>query len=129
MVWKKIKGYENEYEISKKGDVRRLDDEYDGHIVQSTIASNGKLQVQLWKNGLRKNFMLHNLYAEAFEISVKKAMRILYEGFEGDTAAKDRVKRWLLEKIHECEQSNDSDAPPGDEILYLKSFLRELNED
>ena len=44
MVWLRISGYENEYQISEKGDVRKSLSGEEPRIVKSTRAANGKLQ-------------------------------------------------------------------------------------
>lgn len=72
--------------------------------------------------------MLHNLYAETFQVSVKTAMQIVYEQYEGNVTAKDRVRSWLLEKIQSCEAESTELDSMHDEILYLKSFLRQISE-
>lgn len=123
-MWLNIKGYEGEYQISKKGIIRRLSEGGDAYIVKHHTALNGKWYVTLWKNGNRKNYMLHNLYADTFGIPVKNAIRILYEGYKGDAIAKENVRNWLLSKIYDCEQQNLDYS--NDEILYLKSFLKQL---
>lgn len=128
MVWLKIKGYENEYQISNRGEIRRIDLHSNPRPVKSCLAVNKKRYVTLWKNGIRRNFMLHNLYAETFQVSVKTAMQIVYEQYEGNVTAKDRVRSWLLEKIQSCEAESTELDSMHDEILYLKSFLRQISE-
>lgn len=96
--------------------------------MKSHKASNGKLYVTLWKNNVRKVYMLHNLYADTFKVSVKDAMRIIYEGYSGSGTAKDNVRFWLLEKIQECEQRKECNEDLQDEILYLKMFLEQISE-
>lgn len=128
MIWLNIKGFEGEYQISENGTVRRRRIGEDYHIVKSTPAANGKLQINLWKNGIRKNCMLHHLYADTFQISVKTAMQILYEAYTGSSESKTRVRGWLLKKIQECEAANSPDNNFNDDILYYKYFLAQLSE-
>ena len=128
MVWLKVKGYNGQYLLSEKGDLKRREGRDGTHIVKSCIASNGKRYVTLWSDGKRKNVMLHNLYAETFCVPIKTAMRILYEDFDGDATARIRVRTWLLDKIQECELMESNGASLHDDILYLKSFLEQINE-
>lgn len=60
--WVKIKGYEERYEISDTGRVRRID----GHIMRSAINQNGYEHIVLSKNGVAKDFRVHRLVAEHF---------------------------------------------------------------
>lgn len=127
MIWLNIKDYEEEYQISERGEVRRLSKKGIS-MVKSCKASNGKIYVTLWKDGRRKSFMLHNLYADTFGVSLKCAMRILYEGYDGDLEAKENVRRWVIGRISECEQDTQHGKNLNEEIRYLKSFLRQLSD-
>ena len=57
----KIKGYEN-YEIFEDGRiVNKL-----GRILKCGIGNHGYKQTELWKDGIRKGFLLHRLLALHF---------------------------------------------------------------
>ena len=127
MIWLNIDGYDGAYKLSEKGELIRIT-AHGPRIIKSCEASNGKLCVTLWKNKKRKVFMLHNLYADTFNVSINDAMRIIYEGYEGNSASKDNVKNWLLSKISECEQNIHRGVNMNDEVLYLKGFLKQINE-
>lgn len=60
--WIKIKGYEERYELSDMGRVRRID----GHIMRPAINRNGYEHIVLSKNGVAKDFRVHRLVAEHF---------------------------------------------------------------
>lgn len=62
-VWKPVKSYENYYEVSNLGNVKRL--KKDKHLVPSKDL-NGYFQVLLCKNGTRKCMKIHKLVANAF---------------------------------------------------------------
>ena len=81
-IWLSIEGYDGEYQLSQRGELRRMV-KHGYKIIKSCTASNGKLYVTLWKHGVRRGYMLHNLYAETFGVSVETAERILYEGYKG----------------------------------------------
>ena len=127
MIWLKIAGYNGDYELSEKGDLRRITKRGES-LVTRCKASDGKLYVTLWKNSARKVYMLHRLYADTFKVSIKDAKRILYEGYSGKSEAKENVRTWLLDKIQECEQRKEYNEDLNDEVLYLKMFLKQLSE-
>ena len=65
MIWKEISGYEGLYEVSDTGLVRSL------KFGKKRILSAGKqrkgyLAVQLCKDGICKNLLIHRLVAKAF---------------------------------------------------------------
>lgn len=61
--WKKIKGYENRYEISDMGRIKRLSD---GGIMKPARNKGGYLHVVLSKDGVTKDFRVHRLVASHF---------------------------------------------------------------
>lgn len=68
-MWRKIKGYETEYEINRTGDIRRLTTKkgcLGGKILKHGKASNGYIKIELCKNGKVKTFQLHRLLAQHF---------------------------------------------------------------
>jgi len=64
-IWLSIKGYEGLYEVSNYGNVRSLKF---GKIRYLKPANNGNgyNHVILWKNGIKKDFTVHRLVANAF---------------------------------------------------------------
>ena len=74
--WEDIKGYEGLYQISDMGRVKSLDrissrettgDIYNqGKILKFNITPKGYCRIQLTSNGVNKNFMVHQLVAQAF---------------------------------------------------------------
>lgn len=131
-MWKDIPGYENEYQISEEASIKRKDGvAADGrHLPARTVSAsravNGKYYISLWKDGTRRSFMLHKLYAKAFGISEKEAIRRIYEGFSGRREPLEYVL-WLLEddiRLLEDEQKKGTDRK--EEILFLKKFIENL---
>lgn len=61
--WLKVKGYEERYEISDTGRIRRLSD---GGLMRPAINQNGYQHVVLSKNGKTKDFRVHRLVATHF---------------------------------------------------------------
>lgn len=68
MVWKEISGYEGLYEVSDTGLVRSLNFNHTGktRIISPGKQRDGYLAVQLCKDGIRKNLLVHRLVANAF---------------------------------------------------------------
>lgn len=134
-MWRYIKGYEGLYEINEEAVVRRLDGKgVDGrrvstHVVMSSRTKKGTRYIALWKDGKRKTYMLHKLYAAAFQISENEAVRRLYRGFTGNGEAIHNVRRALLYKLRLYEREQAEGVDRNDEILYIRQFLQELNED
>lgn len=60
--WRQIPGYEDVYDASSLGRVRRVG----GRVMKDSPYRNGYRKVQLWKNGQWKNFGVHQVVALAF---------------------------------------------------------------
>ena len=63
-IWKKIKGYEDYYEISNFGRIKSL--HRNGLYLRQFRNNKGYLITQLSKNGNSKTFIVHRLVAETF---------------------------------------------------------------
>jgi len=61
--WKNIKGYEGLYQVSNNGNVKSL---VSNKLLKQCINQDGYHQVCLYKNGHKKNMLVHRLIAEAF---------------------------------------------------------------
>lgn len=134
-MWRDIKGYEGLYEINENAVVRRVDGTgIDGrkvstHVVMSSRTKKGTRYIALWKEGSRKTYMLHKLYAAAFHMSENEAGRRLYKGFIGNGEAICNVRSTLLESLNLYEQEQAGGINRNDEILYIRQFLDELRRD
>lgn len=68
-IWKDVKGYEGLYQVSNKGEVRRIfigTGKHKTRIVKGQISQHGYHRVQLTKEGNTKIFQTHRLVASAF---------------------------------------------------------------
>ena len=67
-IFKDIEGYEGLYEVSNRGNMKSLNYRRTGkeRILKPQKNRCGYLQVQLWKDGKAKNYLVHRLVAEAF---------------------------------------------------------------
>lgn len=74
-VWKPVKGYEGQYEVSNLGNIRSVDrhlmygNQYHllkGKPIKSFPNSKGYLRINLSKNSKIKQYFVHRLAAEAF---------------------------------------------------------------
>lgn len=61
-LWKPVAGYEDLYEVSNHGRVRRKV----WKILKSKTEKGGYQRINLCKNGIQKPFLIHRLVAEAF---------------------------------------------------------------
>lgn len=79
--WKQVKGYEELYEVSNYGRLKRLpykntnytkghkqtySRSFNGGIIKGSVCRNGYRRVTLTKDGVNKYFHVHRLVAEAF---------------------------------------------------------------
>lgn len=62
-IWKDVKGYEGEYQVSNLGKVKNIKKD---NIIKGTINKNGYIYVDLWKNNKRHKKTIHRLVAENF---------------------------------------------------------------
>lgn len=78
-LWKPIKNFENVYEVSNSGQVRRLDTLIpfsgklairEGRLMKLTKNSKGYLTIVLCWKGLRKTYSVHLLVADAFILKI-----------------------------------------------------------
>jgi len=122
MIWKSIKGYENEYEISETGLIKRISPDIAHPRIIEPYIVRGIKAVNLWKFGKRKSFSIHLLYMTAFDVSKRDAFRVVNKGYTGNAQAKQNIDTWLSEKIIECEDLIKQGYDLHDEILYLKEF-------
>lgn len=133
-MWRAIKGYEGLYEIDENADVwrlggcRRAGIATRQHRVAISRTRHGQLYVALWKGGMRKNFMLHKLYADTFSVSDAEAKRRVYLGFRGDIQAPAHVKKLLREDLRMLRAEETGGMDRHDEILYLEQFIGQLEE-
>lgn len=62
-IWKDIEGYEELYQVSNLGRVKRVTT---GRILKSVKASNGYLSVSLYKDNIQTTNTIHRLVAQSF---------------------------------------------------------------
>ena len=71
-IWKDIPGYENLYQVSNLGNIRRIlfiNNQVQKKkitIIKKQINKRNRIQASLYKNGKRKNLLVHRLVAMAF---------------------------------------------------------------
>lgn len=68
-IWKPVLNYEEEYEVSNKGRVRRIGNRKGakvGRILAKAYNSRGYLMTTLWKNNVSRSYTIHRLVAIAF---------------------------------------------------------------
>lgn len=81
-VWKDVVGYEGFYKVSNKGNVKsveRLDTigrRCGGLILKPRHHKHGYFHVALYKNGKKKNKLIHRIVAEAFISNPKSFLEV-----------------------------------------------------
>lgn len=63
-TWRDIKGYEGHYQVSNYGNVRSI--KRIPVLLKGDFQSNGYKRVYLWKDGAKKNVLVHRLVALSF---------------------------------------------------------------
>lgn len=79
LQWKDVVGYEGIYEVSNNGLIRKKDTE---KIVNQAVSiTDNYYRVDLWKDGIHENHLVHNLVAQAHLPKVKgKTVAIHFDG-------------------------------------------------
>lgn len=62
-IWKDIKGYENKYQVSNKGNIRNIKT---GKQLKIQFYKSGYCYIDLYCNGISKHYLIHRLVAQAF---------------------------------------------------------------
>ena len=81
-IWKSVKNYEGLYEVSNLGRVRSLERKfervhpkyndviqqisYKSNLVKFHLTSQGYCRIGIYKDGVKKNHLVHRLVADAF---------------------------------------------------------------
>lgn len=78
-IWKDIKGYEGKYQVSYKGEVRRIYKSGKTRKLTPYIKQNSReiLFIGLTKDGIKKEFPVHTLVAKAF-LGEPKENEVIY---------------------------------------------------
>lgn len=61
-MWKPVTEYEGIYEVSINGEIRNIE----GKILKTFIINSGYESISLYKNGIKKNLLVHRLVAREF---------------------------------------------------------------
>lgn len=72
--------------------------------------------------------MLHKLYAKAFNISEKEAIRRIYEGFSGRREPLEYVRGLLEDDIRLLEEEQRKGTDRKEELLYMKKFVKDISK-
>ena len=67
-IWRDIEGYEGLYQVSNLGNVLSMNYRHLGYMKNLTpkVNNGGRLWVELMKDGVRRQFLIHRLVATAF---------------------------------------------------------------
>ena len=68
-IWKPVLNYEEQYEVSNRGRVRRIGVSKGakvGRILAKAYNTRGYLMTTLWKNNVSRSYTIHLLVAQAF---------------------------------------------------------------
>ena len=82
-IWKDVVGYERWYEVSDKGNVRKINDDGSRKILKAKPSSKGKT-VGLRKVDKVKTYQVSHLVAEAFKVPTTKSNKNIVYHIDGD---------------------------------------------
>lgn len=72
-IWKDVVGYEGIYEVSNYGRVKNIRTD---HVLKPLLKKTGYVAVVLYKNTIRKDWLIHRLVAIAFISNPKKKEQV-----------------------------------------------------
>jgi hypothetical protein len=78
--WKDIIGYEGHYQISRNGEIRNKKNQ----ILKSRVGKRGYYQIDLQKNGNRKNCYIHQLLAIVFLGHIPDGLKSIVDHIDGN---------------------------------------------
>lgn len=130
-IWKDIIGYENEYEISNLGDVRRK-------IKNLTKIKDisGYEKVTLCKNGKCTNFSVHRLVAQVFLPNPEDKEQVHHRDFVKDNnklknlewvTPLENIRYNVLEGItrNQLGEKNNMSKLSKEDVLFIRELLND----
>ena len=110
-----VPGYEGTYEVSNLGRVRR-----NGKILRPRKDNWGYLQLDLYKNGIKRRFLVHRLVAQAFLPNPNKYPQVNHRDENKSNNTVDNLE-WCTSQYN----INYSQAKPVLQFDLQGNFIRE----
>jgi len=88
--WRNIYGYENEYQISNLGNVRRVN----GQIIHPSLSSKGYLRVNLYRDGKYRTCFVHKLVLQSFTDSATWLEEVNHKDYDRTNNHLDNLE-WI----------------------------------
>ena len=127
--WRSVVGYEEYYEVSSWGKVRRLQSRNGrkvGTFLTLTARKDGYLQVALGSHGKVKTRLVHQVVMEAFHGACPRGMEVNHRHPDGD-----KSRNWLSNLEYVTSSVNNADQRQHRPAKYLrgdKHFKSKLAE-
>ena len=129
-LWLPIEGYEDYYEVSNMGRVKRLFKfrkyrDYNEKILKFKSSDSGYLSIGLTKNGIKTFFLIHRLVAQAFldKPDTKKSVNHI----DGDKSNNKVCNlEWVSNRENSCHYYSNFNTGTPVGVYKLKKYNRYL---
>lgn len=117
-IWRDIAGYEGKYQVSNLGNIKNLNYRRTGkeRPLKPIVKVDGRLKVDLYKNGKQKEYLVHKLVANAF-IPDKTNFKYVDE--------KDKLK--YIDNLDNLEINHKDEHPKNNNVNNLEWCTRKYN--
>jgi hypothetical protein len=140
-IWKDVKGYEGLYKVSSLGRVKAINRNENnlkdplkknkGLIKKPQLNKFGYYRMQLCKNGIRKNFFIHRLVADAFISNPKNKPNInhincirtdnIYKNLEWVTPSENQIHAYKYGQKSNSGENHGMSVLKNDDIINIRT--------
>ena len=140
-IWKDIVGYEGIYEISNLGRIRTFNYKNTNNveIMKNFIDGSGYIKISLCKNGIKKQYFIHRLVAQAFIPNLKNKRTVNHKDGNKLNNCVGNLE-WVTceENIHHAwknglnkplrGEKHGSHKLTTEQVIYIKTHYKKLDK-